>query len=269
MVHYAAESHNDNSLHDPRPFLDTNIIGTYTLIEAARKHNKRFHHISTDEVYGDLELDDPERFTREHPVQPVQPVLLHQGRFGPAGPRLGAVLRAAGDHQQLLEQLRPVPARGKVHPAPDHQRDRRDPAQALRQGRERPGLDPRQRPLLGRPGHHRQGQDRRDLPDRRRRREEQQGRRRAHPQAHGPVPGRLRPRRGPARPRPALRHRLHQAPRRARLGTAVLQLRRRHRGHHRLVPRERGLVAPAEGRRPKRSTRNRASRRCRSSSPRS
>jgi dTDP-glucose 4,6-dehydratase len=35
-VHYAAESHNDNSLHDPRPFLDTNIIGTYTLIEAAR-----------------------------------------------------------------------------------------------------------------------------------------------------------------------------------------------------------------------------------------
>src|SRR6188472_1071944 len=58
VVHYAAESHNDNSLQDPRPFLDTNIIGTYTLIEAARKHNKRFHHISTDEVYGDLELDD-------------------------------------------------------------------------------------------------------------------------------------------------------------------------------------------------------------------
>ena len=67
VVHYAAESHNDNSLHDPRPFLDTNIIGTYTLIEAARKHNKRFHHISTDEVYGDLELDDPERFTESTP----------------------------------------------------------------------------------------------------------------------------------------------------------------------------------------------------------
>jgi dTDP-glucose 4,6-dehydratase len=67
VVHYAAESHNDNSLHDPRPFLDTNIIGTYTLIEAARKHNKRFHHISTDEVYGDLELDDPERFTEQTP----------------------------------------------------------------------------------------------------------------------------------------------------------------------------------------------------------
>lgn len=54
VVHYAAESHNDNSLNDPRPFLDTNIIGTYTLLEAARRHDRRFHHISTDEVYGSL-----------------------------------------------------------------------------------------------------------------------------------------------------------------------------------------------------------------------
>jgi dTDP-glucose 4,6-dehydratase len=60
-------------LHDPRPFLDTNIIGTYTLIEASRRHNKRFHHISTDEVYGDLELDDPERFTENTPYNPSSP----------------------------------------------------------------------------------------------------------------------------------------------------------------------------------------------------
>lgn len=73
VVHYAAESHNDNSLHDPRPFLDTNIIGTYTLIEAARKHGTRFHHISTDEVYGDLELDDPARFTESTPYNPSSP----------------------------------------------------------------------------------------------------------------------------------------------------------------------------------------------------
>ncbi|MDD7945105.1 dTDP-glucose 4,6-dehydratase [Microbacterium sp. NE2HP2] len=73
VVHYAAESHNDNSLHDPRPFLDTNIIGTYTLLEAARKHDKRFHHISTDEVYGDLELDDPARFTENTPYNPSSP----------------------------------------------------------------------------------------------------------------------------------------------------------------------------------------------------
>lgn len=73
VVHYAAESHNDNSLNDPRPFLDSNIIGTYTLIEAARKHNKRFHHISTDEVYGDLELDDPAKFTETTPYHPSSP----------------------------------------------------------------------------------------------------------------------------------------------------------------------------------------------------
>ncbi len=73
VVHYAAESHNDNSLDNPRPFLDTNIIGTYTLLEAARKHGRRFHHISTDEVYGDLELDDPERFSESTPYNPSSP----------------------------------------------------------------------------------------------------------------------------------------------------------------------------------------------------
>lgn len=73
VVHYAAESHNDNSLHDPRPFLDTNIVGTYTLLEAARRHDRRFHHISTDEVYGDLELDDPQRFTEDTPYNPSSP----------------------------------------------------------------------------------------------------------------------------------------------------------------------------------------------------
>ena len=73
VVHYAAESHNDNSLNDPRPFLDTNIIGTYTLLEAARRHDTRLHHISTDEVYGDLELDDPARFTESTPYNPSSP----------------------------------------------------------------------------------------------------------------------------------------------------------------------------------------------------
>ena len=73
VVHYAAESHNDNSLHNPRPFLDTNIIGSYTLLEAARKHDLRFHHISTDEVYGDLELDDPAKFTEHTPYNPSSP----------------------------------------------------------------------------------------------------------------------------------------------------------------------------------------------------
>jgi dTDP-glucose 4,6-dehydratase len=73
IVHFAAESHNDNSLHNPRPFLDTNIIGTYTILEAVRKHGKRLHHVSTDEVYGDLELDDPAKFTPDTPYNPSSP----------------------------------------------------------------------------------------------------------------------------------------------------------------------------------------------------
>ena len=73
VVHFAAESHNDNSLSNPWPFVQTNLIGTYTLLEAVRKHQVRFHHISTDEVYGDLELDDPAKFTAETPYAPSSP----------------------------------------------------------------------------------------------------------------------------------------------------------------------------------------------------
>ncbi|MFS0702763.1 dTDP-glucose 4,6-dehydratase [Cellulomonas sp. 179-A 4D5 NHS] len=73
VVHFAAESHNDNSLHDPWPFVQTNVIGTYTLLEAVRRHGTRFHHISTDEVYGDLELDDPAKFTPDTPYNPSSP----------------------------------------------------------------------------------------------------------------------------------------------------------------------------------------------------
>ena len=73
VVHYAAESHNDNSIADPSPFLETNVRGTYTLIEACRKYDVRYHHVSTDEVYGDLALDDPARFTEETPYRPSSP----------------------------------------------------------------------------------------------------------------------------------------------------------------------------------------------------
>ncbi|KRF21178.1 dTDP-glucose 4,6-dehydratase [Nocardioides sp. Soil797] len=73
VVHFAAESHNDNSLNDPSPFIRTNLIGTFTLLEAVRKHDVRLHHVSTDEVYGDLELDDPKRFTEDTPYAPSSP----------------------------------------------------------------------------------------------------------------------------------------------------------------------------------------------------
>jgi dTDP-glucose 4,6-dehydratase len=73
VVHFAAESHNDNSLAEPWPFVQTNVVGTYTLLEAVRRHGTRYHHISTDEVYGDLELDDPAKFTPETPYNPSSP----------------------------------------------------------------------------------------------------------------------------------------------------------------------------------------------------
>lgn len=73
IVHFAAESHNDNSIADPEPFVRTNVHGTFCLLEAARKYKTRFHHISTDEVYGDLALDDPARFTEETPYCPSSP----------------------------------------------------------------------------------------------------------------------------------------------------------------------------------------------------
>lgn len=73
VVHFAAESHNDNSLHSPRPFIETNLVGTYQILEAVRRHGKRLHHISTDEVYGDLPLDTPEKFTPDTPYNPSSP----------------------------------------------------------------------------------------------------------------------------------------------------------------------------------------------------
>jgi dTDP-glucose 4,6-dehydratase len=73
VVHFAAESHNDNSLRDPWPFVHSNLIGTATILEAVRKHGKRLHHISTDEVYGDLELDDPAKFTENTPYNASSP----------------------------------------------------------------------------------------------------------------------------------------------------------------------------------------------------
>jgi dTDP-glucose 4,6-dehydratase len=73
VVHLAAESHNDNSLDDPEPFIRTNVVGTYVLLEAVRRTGARYHQVSTDEVYGDLALDDPKRFTEDTPYRPSSP----------------------------------------------------------------------------------------------------------------------------------------------------------------------------------------------------
>jgi dTDP-glucose 4,6-dehydratase len=73
VVHFAAETHVDNALADPEPFVHTNVVGTFTVLEAVRQHGIRLHHVSTDEVYGDLELDDPRRFTEATPYNPSSP----------------------------------------------------------------------------------------------------------------------------------------------------------------------------------------------------
>ncbi|MGH3260639.1 MAG: dTDP-glucose 4,6-dehydratase [Trebonia sp.] len=71
--HFAAESHVDNSLADPEPFIRTNLLGTYTILEAVRRNGKRLHHVSTDEVFGDLALDADEKFTESTAYDPSSP----------------------------------------------------------------------------------------------------------------------------------------------------------------------------------------------------
>lgn len=73
IVHFAAESHVDRSIVGPGAFVETNVKGTFILLEAARKKNIPFHHISTDEVFGSLELHSPEKFTESTPYKPNSP----------------------------------------------------------------------------------------------------------------------------------------------------------------------------------------------------
>ena len=73
IVNFAAESHNDNSLENPHSFLMSNVVGTYNLLELARKYNIRYHHISTDEVYGDIELESTEQFNENSQYKPSSP----------------------------------------------------------------------------------------------------------------------------------------------------------------------------------------------------
>ena len=74
VVHFAAESHVDRSITDPSPFVSTNVVGTHVLLESALKAKiTRFHHISTDEVYGSLELSDLSKFNERTPYSPRSP----------------------------------------------------------------------------------------------------------------------------------------------------------------------------------------------------
>ena len=73
IVHFATESHVDNSIKSPEEFLQTNVLGTFTMLNAATKHKKRIHHVSTDEVFGSLKLKSQEKFSEKTPYDPRSP----------------------------------------------------------------------------------------------------------------------------------------------------------------------------------------------------
>ena len=73
VVHFAAESHNDNSIRNPELFFETNVMGTLNLAQACIQHGVRLHHVSTDEVYGDLPIESDEEFTLDTPYNPSSP----------------------------------------------------------------------------------------------------------------------------------------------------------------------------------------------------
>ena len=165
VVHFAAETHVDRSIQGAGDFIRTDVLGTFVLLEAARRapHLKRFVQISTDEVYGSV----PTGASREtDELKPRNPVLGEQGRRGPPGVQLLRHLRRAGDRDARVEQLRAVPVSRESHSALRHQRDRRDPAAALRRRQAHPRLAarrgslPRARPA-DREGHQRRGVQRR------------------------------------------------------------------------------------------------------------
>ena len=152
VMHLAAESHVDRSIDGPAAFIDTNIIGTYTLLEAARAYWRprrqaddfRFHHVSTDEVFGDARRRG--QVHRDDALRAELALFGVEGRERPPGARLARDLRAAGGAVELLEQLRAVPLPREADPGGDPQRARRPRDPGLRQGRERPRLAVRRGP---------------------------------------------------------------------------------------------------------------------------
>ncbi len=212
IVHYAAESHNDNSIADPEPFLRTNVEGTFRLLEAVRKHGIRYHHVSTDEVYGDLALDDPAKFTEETPYKPSSPY---------------SSTKASSD-MLVRAWTRTYGLRTTISNCSNN-------------------YGPYQHVVQRRLGHPHQGPHGGDLPHRRQWGEEQHHRPAHDPGGHGTRPRGLRLGRRPPRPRPPLRHRLDEAPARAGLEARTHRLRRWPEGHHRLVRGQRVLVAAGQG----------------------
>ena len=249
VVHFAAESHVDNSLHDPEPFIRTNITGTFTILEAVRRHGRRLHHISTDEVFGDLALDAAQKFTEDTRYDPSSPYSASKAssdmlvRAWARSYGVAATLSNCANNYGPYQHVEKFVPR-QITNVLTGQRPRLYGAGA--NVREWTHVDDHNAAVHlilagGAPG--------RDLPDRDGRRAQQRRDHGADPGADGPARRRLRPRARPARPRPAVRQRLDPDPGRAGLAAALRRLPRGPGRHDRLVPRERLVVAAAEGRR--------------------
>ena len=180
-IHFAAESHVDRSISGPRPFVRTNIEGTFNLLEACREMWKPgeglFHHVSTDEVYGSLGAEG--LFSEETPLRPLESLFGVQGRERSPGARLAPHLRHAGEDHQLLEQLRPAAISREAHSADDPQALERKPLPVYGKGENVRDWLYVERPLRGHLGGGRQGQTGRDLQHRRTQRAAQHRRRQA------------------------------------------------------------------------------------------
>ena len=183
IVHFAAESHNDNSIADPAPFVRTNVEGTFQLLEAARRHGTRFHHISTDEVYGDLALDDPARFTEETPYRPSSP---YSSTKASSDMLVRAWHRTYGVDATISNCSNNYGPRQHIEKfIPRHQHPHGRAAEAVRRRFERARLDSHRGSLVCRVGHSHPGRSGGNLPYRGRRRAQQPGSAAQHPSAHG------------------------------------------------------------------------------------
>ena len=176
VMHLAAESHVDRSINGSDAFIQTNVVGTHTLLEAARAYWAdlpkpraqafRFLHVSTDEVYGSLGPDGD--FSETTRLRSILALLGLQGGRGSSRQRLASHLRPAGRDLQLLEQLRAVSLPGKADPARHPQRARWQAAAGLRRRLQRARLAVRRR-SCARPAHHPDARaDRREVQRRRR-----------------------------------------------------------------------------------------------------
>ena len=163
VMHLAAESHVDRSIDGPAAFIQTNLVGTFTMLEAARAAGVTAlpPHLHRRGV----RIARPERpgVHRDHAVRPALAVLGVEGRLRPSRARVGRDLRPAGAAHQLLEQLRAVPLPREAHPARHHPRPARRAAARVRQGRQHPRLAARRGPRR-RAGHRRRDGARRARP---------------------------------------------------------------------------------------------------------